>query len=164
MKKRIAIVTGATGGLGAEFVRQLLEWDIEEIWAVARNAEKLAALRQRYGERIVPAAMDLSDTVSLTGLEGMLSEQQPVVAYLVNNAGIARMGKYDTFTPEEISRTVDVNCKTPILLMNLCIPYMERGRDMSVCSLYVKCQHLNVKLLPGRWVMRLWMRGIRRYL
>lgn len=254
MRKRIAIVTGATGGVGEEFVRQMLGRDIEEIWAIARNEERLSALEKRFGERIVPLAMDLSDADSLSRLEQMLSERKPVVAYLVNNAGLARMGKYDTFTPEEISRTVDVNCKAPLFLINLCIPYMERGsrilnissaaafqpnpylslyaatkvfersysralhmelkgtgitatavcpgwidtellvhemngrqvrfpgmvtaervvtralrdaergRDMSVCSLYVKCQHLNVKLLPQRWVMKLWMRGIRRYL
>lgn len=36
--------------------------------------------------------------------------------------------------------------------------------EMSVCSLYVKCQHVNVKLLPQRWVMKLWMAGLGKYL
>lgn len=40
----------------------------------------------------------------------------------------------------------------------------KRGKDMSVCSLYVKCQHVNVKLLPQRWVMKLWMAGLGKYL
>ena len=40
----------------------------------------------------------------------------------------------------------------------------KKGRDMSVCSLYVKCQHVNVKLLPQRLVMQIWMAGIRKYL
>ena len=41
MKKRIAIVTGASRGIGKEFVKQLLLKDPDEIWAVARNEEKL---------------------------------------------------------------------------------------------------------------------------
>lgn len=40
----------------------------------------------------------------------------------------------------------------------------KKGKDMSVCSLYVKCQHLNVKLLPQKLVMKIWMRGIREYI
>ena len=40
----------------------------------------------------------------------------------------------------------------------------KKGKDMSVCSFYVKCQHVNVKLLPQKWVMKLWMAGIRKYL
>jgi len=40
----------------------------------------------------------------------------------------------------------------------------KKGKDMSVCSLYVKCQHVNVKLLPQRWVMKIWMAGIGKYI
>lgn len=40
----------------------------------------------------------------------------------------------------------------------------DMARDMSVCSLYVKCQHLNVKLLPQKFIMKIWMRGIHKYL
>lgn len=40
----------------------------------------------------------------------------------------------------------------------------KKGRDMSVCSLYVKCQHLNVKILPQKLTMKVWLHGIRKYL
>ena len=40
----------------------------------------------------------------------------------------------------------------------------KKGKDMSVCSLYVKCQHLNVKLMPQKWTMRIWLRMIKKYL
>jgi len=155
------------------------------------------------------------------------------------------MVSYKDFSLDEISRTIDVNCKAPVLLCNICIPYMKsgsnilnissasafqpnpyinlyaaskafernysralnvelegtgitvtavcpgwvdtemlvkemngkkvklpgmvkaervvktalrdakKGRDMSVCSLYVKCQHLNVKMMPQRLVMKI---------
>ena len=41
MSKRIAIITGATGGIGREFTRLLVEEDIDEVWTVARNEKKL---------------------------------------------------------------------------------------------------------------------------
>ena len=89
--KKIGIITGATGGVGTEFVKQLLMEDLDEIWAVARN------------------------------------EKKPHVEYLVNNAGLGRMGSYKDFTMEEIEQTINVNCKAPVILSNLCIPYMGKG-------------------------------------
>ena len=164
------------------------------------------------------------------------------------------MGKYKDFDIEEIDKTINVNCKAPVMLAQICIPYMgkgskilnissassfqpnpyinlyaaskvfersysralnvelngtgitsvavcpgwidtellqkeingkkvrfpglvtpdrvvkqaikdaKKGKDMSVCSLYVKCQHVNVKLLPQRLVMKIWMAGIGKYL
>lgn len=40
----------------------------------------------------------------------------------------------------------------------------KRGKDMSVCSFYVKCQHLNVKIMPQKLIMKIWMRGLKKYL
>ena len=252
--KRIAILTGATGGLGREFVKQLLEEEIDEVWAIARNEQKLSDLQKEHGEQVFTLSIDLSDRKGIERIRDMLDEKKPQVAYLINNAGMAKMGKYSDFSLEEIDRTINVNCKAPILLSQLCIPYMgegskilnissasafqpnpyinlyaaskafersysralnvelkgtgitsvavcpgwidtellqkeingkkvrfpglvtadrvvrqalkdaKRGRDMSVCSLYVKCQHVNVKLLPQRLVMKIWMAGIGKYL
>lgn len=127
--KKIVILTGATGGLGREFFNQILKEEIDEVWAIARNEQKLSALRNEYGNKVVPIPLDLSDCSAVEQLGAMLKEQKPTVSYLINNAGLAKMGK-----------------------------------DMSVCSLYVKYQHLIVKLLPQRWVMKIWMMGIGMYL
>lgn len=40
----------------------------------------------------------------------------------------------------------------------------KKGKDVSICSFYVKCQHLNVKLLPHKIVMKMWLSGIRKYI
>lgn len=45
MEKKIAIITGASGGLGKEFIKVLLKEDLDEIWAIARNQEKLENLK-----------------------------------------------------------------------------------------------------------------------
>lgn len=254
MKRKIAIITGATGGIGQEFVKQILKEEVEEIWAVARNEKKLAELQEQYGEALVPVPLDLSEEAQIKGFGELLAEKKPQIQYLINNAGLAKMASYQEFSLEEISRTVDVNCKAPVLLCKLCIPYMaagsrilnissasafqpnpyinlyaaskafersysralnvelkgtgitatavcpgwvdtellekerngkkikfpgmvtpdrvvtqamkdaKKGRDMSVCSLYVKCQHVYVKLLPQKWVMKIWMKGISKYL
>ena len=252
--KRIAIITGATGGIGREFVRQVSGYELDEIWAIGRNEVKLKELSDTYGERIITVATDLSEISGIEKIERMLSEQKPEVRFLINNAGIAKMAACQTFSQEEIIRTIDVNCKAPVLLCNLCIPYMKQGsnilniasasafqpnpyinlyaaskafernysralnvelegtgitvtavcpgwvdtellpkelngkkvkypgivtaervvrtalkdaekkRDMSVCSLYVKCQHMNVKFMPQRLVMKIWTGAIKKYI
>ena len=59
--KKIAIVTGATGGLGREFVRLLLkEKNVDEIWALARNEKKLSRLKDKFGKKIKIYSIDLS--------------------------------------------------------------------------------------------------------
>ena len=125
--KKIVILTGATGGLGREFLKQILKEDIDEVWAIARNKEKLDELRKQYGKKVVPVSMDLSDFSSIIELEARLKEHMPTVQYLINNAGLAKMGNYNEFSLEEIDKTINVNCKAPVMLSQICIPYMKKG-------------------------------------
>ena len=127
MKKRIAIVTGASGGLGKEFVRQMLSENVDEIWAVARNKEKLEGLRAEWGERIVPFAGDLSSPEGVHALCEKLGEQTPVIVYLVNNAGTGRMEEYEKSSVPEIEKTIYLNSTAVAVLSRACIPYMEPG-------------------------------------
>ena len=61
--KNIAIVTGASSGLGKEFVKLLInDKNIDEIFALARNKDKLEELKDNYGNKIIPYSVDLSDT------------------------------------------------------------------------------------------------------
>ena len=46
VKKRIAIITGASGGIGREFTRLMVRENVDEIWAIARNQTKLVALKK----------------------------------------------------------------------------------------------------------------------
>ncbi len=135
MKRRIAIITGATGGIGKAFTRLLIQEDIDEIWAVARNKDKLSALKNEFGSRIFAISKDLSSFDELESIREMLEANKPTVAYLINNAGIARMGNSSGFSAEEIDSSVSINCAAPAALCSLCIPYMEKGsRILNISS------------------------------
>ena len=132
---KIAIITGATGGIGKEFTKLLVQEDVDEVWAVARSEEKLSRLKEEFGLRIVPISLDLTKTEQIKKIEQRLSETKPVVAFLINNAGLARMGKYDEFAVEEIESTIMLNCHALVSLSTICIPYMERGsRILNISS------------------------------
>lgn len=252
--KKIAIITGASGGIGQLFVRELTKETLDEVWVIGRNEGRLLALKEEFGEKIVPICKDLTVEADILSISDLLKKQTSSVLWLVNNAGIARMAASTEFSISEIRQTIDLNCKAPAELINICIPFMKkgakilnvssasafqpvpyinlyastkafersysralnaelkssgitvtavcpswvdtemlskeingkkvhfhgivapdkvvkralkdakRGRDMSVCSLYVKCQHLNVKLMPQKLTMKVWLHGIRKYL
>ena len=86
---RIAIVTGASSGLGREFVKQISEREhLDEIWAVARRRERLEALAREVKTPVRPVVMDLTDTSSFPELTALMAEKQPDVRLLVNAAGM----------------------------------------------------------------------------
>lgn len=252
--KKVAIVTGASGGIGQIFVRELAKEALDEIWVIGRKEERLLTLKKQFGEKIVPICKDLTKDADLLSVSDLLNGQEISVLWLVNNAGIAKMAHSTELSLPEIRQTINLNCKAPVELINICVPFMEkgakilnissassfqpvpyinlyaatkafersysralsaelkpfgitvtavcpgwvdtemlskeihgkkvhfpgmvapekvvkkalkdakRGRDMSVCSLYVKCQHLNVKLLPQKAIMKIWLHGIKKYL
>ena len=128
--KSVAIVTGAAGGLGKEFVRQVID-DVDELWAIGRNVEKLEGLKASFGAKIVPLKMDLSDIKSFSKLSDKLKAEEKKSAlqirWLINNAGAGRFGASKDFSVQEISDSVTSHCAAVASLCNICIPYMKAG-------------------------------------
>ncbi len=147
MKKKIAVITGATGGIGREFTRLMLSEEVDEIWAIARNEERIAGLREEFGEKIVGISLDLAKSAELNKVREMLEERKPVIKYLINNAGIAKMGSYQDFSVDEIEGTIAINCTALAVLCTLSIPYMERGSrilNISSASSFQPLPYLNL--------------------
>ena len=122
----IAIITGATGDIGEEFVKALLG-EVDHIWSIGRSEEKLRALRDRYGEKIVPLRADLSCTDEVLGLCERIEAEKPEIRYLVNNAGVAKMAPVADFSLAEIGQMLEINTKAAALLCRACIPYLQKG-------------------------------------
>ena len=122
----IAIVTGATGDIGEEFVKSLLS-ETDQVWAVGRSENKLSSLKEKYGDKIVPVRVDLSDRDDIFSFCEKIESEKPEIKYLVNNAGVAKMKPVSEFTLEEISDMLDINDKAATLICRACIPYMVKG-------------------------------------
>ena len=134
----IAIITGASSGLGAEFARAVAKQydDLDEIWVIARRAEKLQNLADEMPEaNICPVSMDLTDRDSFAKLRSILEEKKATVRVLVNNAGYCTCGRFDEMDDDAIRKMIDLNITALTAVNKVCFPYMkEKGYVVLTCS------------------------------
>lgn len=154
----IAIVTGASGGLGKEFVLQIgAKAEVEEIWAIARHEESLRALATLVPVPVRALPLDLTQDEAFASLRELLEAESPDISLLVNNAGFGRMGTYADIASADNDGMIDLNCKALVRLTTLCLPHMGRGgRVLQVCSssAYQPLPGLNVYAASKAFVLR----------
>ena len=124
----IAIVTGASSGMGREFVLQLSKYvKVDEIWVIARRLAALESLRQEVSVPIRPVVLDLSESASFETYAKLLEEDKPDVKLLVNAAGFGKFGNFQRISPEDDCKMIDLNCKALVMMTRLTVPYMAPG-------------------------------------
>ena len=128
MNKKIAIVTGASSGMGHDFVLQLDHSEqFDEIWVIARRAERLEALRSTLRATLRPLPMDLTDTTAINRYSSLLEAERPNVAVLVNASGYGKFGRHDEIELDETLGMIDLNCRALVAITQLTLPYMQKG-------------------------------------
>ena len=124
----IAIITGASSGIGAEFARQIYAGGgVDELWLVARRRERMEALGEEIGARVKIIEADLCTAEGIDAVRAALLSEKPKVKYLVSAAGFGDFGTYSEIDEVSVSRMIDLNAKALVLITNMVIPYMERG-------------------------------------
>lgn len=128
METKIAIVTGASSGLGREFVKLLVvEEDLDEIWIVARRKERLQQLCVEFGNKIKPFVFDLSNLENVNQFGEILKEKKVNIRFLINNAGYAKFCSYDDISIDESINMIQLNVNALVALGLHCIPFMTKG-------------------------------------
>ena len=136
-RKKIASVTGASSGVGREFVRLMAQnlKKIDEIWVIARRKERLKELEQEVKVPLVPFLLDLEQEDWLDTIKLALKEQQPRIKMLVNCAGFGKIGDLEEVPLEQTVGMIDVNCRALTAMTYLAIPYMaENSRIIQLAS------------------------------
>ena len=124
----IAIVTGASSGMGREFVLQLSQYvQVDEIWAIARRESALEQLKSETSVPVRPISLDLLASESFRTFAALLAEEKPNIKLLVNAAGFGKFGSYHKIDLEDECRMIDLNCTALVRMTRLCLPYMAAG-------------------------------------
>ena len=134
--KDIAIVTGASSGIGREFLKLLL-WrnEVDEIWIIARNADRLQAMVAEFGDKLKPVPMDLSDIEQIKSLSSTLKSADANISFLINSAGFGKFGSYSDIGIDESVNMIDLNISGLVTMGLVCLPFMTRGaRIINIAS------------------------------
>ncbi len=127
--KKIAIVTGASSGMGKEFVKQLdrCAKHLDEIWIVARRTGKLFQLEKQISCQVVVCPADLTKEEDILGIKRLLSKEKPKISILVNGAGYGIHGKVEASEDDRQLGMIDLNCRALTAMTKICLPYMAKG-------------------------------------
>lgn len=134
----IAIITGASSGLGREYALYLrrTHLGIGEYWLIARRKERLEALGKELGCACRALDMDLTLDKSIEELSALLEREKPVVRYLINSSGYGRLGDFIDMGACDAGNMVKLNCAGLTELSRVCLPYVPRGGVIiNVCSI-----------------------------
>ena len=128
VKKNIAVITGASSGIGREFVMQLMNReDIDEFWAIARNEDNLVELKDNISKRVKILVLDLSKASELQIYKQELEKDNVCIKLLINCAGFGKFDHIENIKLETKLNMIDLNCKAVISMCDFSIPYMRRG-------------------------------------
>lgn len=127
---KTAIITGASSGLGVELLRAAAELcpEIDTYWLIARRRDRLEALKAQFPNKTLRAVpLDLTDPAAFTALKALLESEKPDIRLLINNAGMGKLGDFDTAETETHLTQVDLNCRALTAVTHSCLPYMKEG-------------------------------------
>ena len=111
----IAIITGASSGMGADFAEGYAG-KVDELWLVARRRERLVELGESLGVKYRVICADLCTKEGIDAIRRELAEQKPKVKYLVNCAGFGDSGAFDEISESQVEMMIDLNVKALVTL------------------------------------------------
>lgn len=132
---RRVLVTGASRGIGLEFVRQLLARG-DRVFAACRSPERAAALHALPAEQLQLVALDVADAASLAAAYQAVRAQTDALDLLINNAGILSdhddLGGLDF---DGLLHILRVNAVAPILIAQRYLDLLERGSSPQLVAI-----------------------------
>jgi short-subunit dehydrogenase len=136
---KIAVITGASSGMGREFVYAIYKtFDLDEIWVIARREHLLLELKQELehsslGHKkttIRPIPLDLIQPESFQTYKKLLEKEKPQIQYLINAAGF---GLFGTFIKMDLNKQLDsitLNAGALTAMCHISIPFMPSGSSI----------------------------------
>ncbi|NER21389.1 MAG: SDR family NAD(P)-dependent oxidoreductase [Symploca sp. SIO1C2] len=130
-RKKVALVTGASSGIGKSIVQQLLK-DGWIVYGAARRVEKMNDI-VAMGAQVLP--LDVTDDTSMTGAVQTLVSTEGKIDALVNNAGYGSYGALEDVPISEAKRQFEVNVFGLMRLTQLILPTMRAAKSGTIVNI-----------------------------
>jgi NADP-dependent 3-hydroxy acid dehydrogenase YdfG len=125
---RVAVITGASSGIGAATARALAA-DGYRLALLARRADRLQALAKEIGDISIAIEADVSDRDSLVAAAQRVQQELGRVDVLVNNAGVMLLGPFTSDQRDEQRRMVEVNLLGAMTATEVFLDQLRDGGD-----------------------------------
>ncbi len=126
----VAVITGASSGLGRAYVDAVLKIfpEIDELWLIARRADRLAEIAAAYPQKtVVPIPMDMANMKNYQMLQEKLDTEKPEIKLLINDAGVSAGGHFEEQNIEKMLGMIDLNVKGATAITRVCLPFIQNG-------------------------------------
>ncbi len=151
--KKIAIVTGASSGMGRETAIQLADrfgGKLDEIWVVARRKERMEELIGHVPVALRIFPMDITDRIQLERLRMALEAERPKVVFLVNAAGFGKIGRVGSLPLADETGMIQLNCQALCMVTHLVSGKDGKGIHVTaVCPGPVKTEFFDIAETTG---------------
>jgi short-subunit dehydrogenase len=125
---KIAVITGASAGIGREFVLAVDKQErFDEIWVIARREERLLELKEKCRNPIRPVCLDLAENAGIEGYRALLEQEKPEVRLLINAAGCGVFGPFAEKDLEKQLHSARLNSLALTAMCHVTLPYMTEG-------------------------------------
>ena len=124
IKEKVAVVTGASSGIGAEFCRKLIVHGAT-VYGLARSKNRLKELQKELGDRFIPVKMDVTEYGSIESWVSKTFKGEHNPDILINNAGLGLFGPVDELPLKDWQTMVDVNLNGVFYLTRTIVPLMK---------------------------------------
>ena len=145
---KIAVITGASSGMGREFVYALdRDEEFDELWVIARREQRLLELKEKCRAKIRPIVLDLQTRESFSLYRQLLEQERPEIAVLVNAAGFGLFGAFMDMDMDRQLDIIDLNSRALTAMCYMSVPYMARGSriyNMGSMSSWQPVPYINV--------------------
>jgi len=134
----IAIITGASSGLGREYVFAVLKRypNLDKIWIIARREDRLLEVKKANRQKIEVFPMDITKEESIEKLEEQLKLNNANVKLLINNAGFGKLGKFEELSLQNNTGMIKLNCEAFTAIIYAVLPFMgENSKIINTCSI-----------------------------
>ena len=155
---KIAVITGASSGMGKEFVYAIdKEFDLDEIWVIARREEKLKELGEKCRAKVRPIALDLADRESFAVYKDVLEAEKPEIHVMAVAPGWIKTEFFDHAVHDDTIKYYD-RYYTAEQVIERAMKDMRKKKTVSILGFPVRMQVRAVKLLPVSLIMKIWCR------